>query len=173
MHSATMSRVEALAGAQFGILTRAQCLGLGMTPDAIRWLLRSGRWRRVHHGVYAEHVGTLEWHARVSAALLSCGDGAVASHRTAARLHGLLDHDPHDIEVLIPANRRIIRPGPIAVPTLMAAPRPFAAPTRIAVSTCVEVASRTASSSWPSRTTVEHTVLDMAERGDADNAIAG
>jgi hypothetical protein len=74
-----MSRVEALAGAQFGILTRAQCLGLGMTPDAIRWLLRSGRWRRVHHGVYAEHVGTLEWHARVSAALLSCGDGAVAS----------------------------------------------------------------------------------------------
>lgn len=154
MQSATMSRVEALAGAQFGILTRAQCLGLGMTPDAIRWLLRSGRWRRVHHGVYAEHVGSLDWHARVSAALLSCGDGAVASHRTAARLHGLLDHDPHDIEVLIPANRRIIRPGPIAV------------------ATCVEVASRTASSSWPSRTTVEHTVLDMAECGSADDAIS-
>lgn len=172
MQSPTMSRVEALAGAQFGILTRAQCLGLGMTPDAIRWLLRSGRWRRVHHGVYAEHVGSLDWHARVSAALLSCGEGAVASHRTAARLHGLLDHDPHDIEVLIPANRRIIRPGPIALATQISAPRGIAAPTRIAVATCVEVASRTASSSWPSRTTVEHTVLDMAERGSADDAIS-
>jgi len=126
----------------------------------------------VHHGVYAEHVGSLDWHARVSAALLSCGDGAVASHRTAARLHGLLDHDPHDIEVLIPANRRIIRPGPIALATQISPPRRIAAPTRIAVATCVEVASRTASSSWPSRTTVEHTVLDMAERGSADDAIS-
>ena len=166
MRTAIKTHVEALAEAQSGILTRAQCLGLGMTPDAIKWLLRSGRWQRVHHGVYAQHVGTLDWHARVSAALLSCGEGAIASHRTAARLHGLLDHDPHGIEVLIPANRRIIRPSQIAVPSQRAVP------TQIEVATCVDVANRTASSLWPSRTTVEDTVLDMAERGDADDAIA-
>lgn len=176
MQVATTIRVEALAealsAAQFGVLTRAQCLGLGMTPDAIRWLLRSGRWQRVHHGVYAQHVGTLDWPALVSAALLSCGDGAVASHSTAARLHGLLDRDPHDIEVLIPADRRIIRPSQVAVSTRTAGPARVARPTRIEVATCVEVASRTASSSWPARISVEHTVLDLAERGDADNAIA-
>lgn len=159
----TETRVEALADAQLGVLTRAQCLGLGMTPDAIRWLLHSGRWRRVHHGVYARHMGSLNWTARVSAALLSCGDGAVASHRTAARLHGLLDQDPHGIEVLIPVNRRVVRPRQI----VLGAQIP-----QIAVATCADVARRTAPSGWPSRTTVEDTVLDMAERGDADNAIA-
>ena len=64
------TRVEALAYAQLGVLTRAQCLGLGMTPDAIRWLLRSDRWQRVHLGVYARQTGSLNWTARVSAALL-------------------------------------------------------------------------------------------------------
>ena len=143
-----------MAEAQLGVLARAQCLALGMTSDAIRWMLHSRRWQRVHLGVYATHVGPLDWRARVSGALLYCGEGAVASHRTAARLHGLVDQDPDGIEVLIPANRRVIRPS------------------QVAVATCADVASRTAPSPWPSRTTVEDTVLDMAERGDADNAIA-
>lgn len=105
MRTAIRTHVEALAEAQSGVLTRAQCLGLWMTPDDFKRLLRSGRWQRVHHSVYAQHVGTLDWRARVSAALLSCGEGAIASHRTAARLHGLLDHDPPGIEVLDMAER--------------------------------------------------------------------
>jgi len=168
----TKTRIEALADAQFGLLTRAQCLGLGMTPDAIRWFLRSGRWQRVHHGVYATHVGPLDWSARVSAALLYCGDGAVASHRTAARLHGLLDQNPHTIEVLIPADRRVTRPGQIGLGTRIASGTRIAPDTQITVATCADIARRTATSPWPARTTVEDTVLDMAEHGDADNAIA-
>jgi very-short-patch-repair endonuclease len=89
MGTSVVSRVEALARAQFGVLTRAQCLGLGMTPGAIKWMLHSRRWQRVHFGVFATHLGPLEWRARVSAALLFCGEGAVASHGSAARLHGL------------------------------------------------------------------------------------
>ena len=170
--AATKTRIEALAHAQFGLLTRAQCLGLGMTPDAIRWFLRSGRWQRVHHGVYATHVGPLDWSARVSAALLYCGDGAVASHRTAARLHGLLDQDPHAIEVLIPANRRVTPPSQIGLGTRIASGTRIAPDTQITVATCADIARRTATSPWPARTTVEDTVLDMAEHGDADNAIA-
>jgi len=154
VRTATLSGVVALAEAQFGVLTRAQCLGLGMTSDAVKWMLRSRRWQKLHHGVYARHVGPVDWNARVSAAVLYCGEGAVASHRTAARLHGLVDQDPDVIEVLIPANRRVTRPG------------------QIQVATCVDVAGRTAHSGWPTRTTVEDTVLDMAERGDAENAIA-
>jgi hypothetical protein len=74
-------------------------------------MLHSRRWQRVHFGVFATHLGPLDWRARVSAALLSCGEGAVASHGSAARLHGLVDQDPDDIEVLIPTNRRVIRPS--------------------------------------------------------------
>ena len=154
MGTTTVSRVEALAEAQLGVLTRAQCLGLGMTAGAIRWMVHSRRWQKVHLGVYATHVGPLDWRARVSAAVLYCGEGAVASHQTAARLHGLVDQDPDGIAVLIPANRRVTRPG------------------QIRLATCVDIAGRTAASGWPSRTTVEDTVLDLAESGDADNAIA-
>ncbi len=110
--------------------------------------------RGVYLGVYATHTGPLDWRAQVSAAVLYCGEGAVASHSTAARLHGLFDKDPDAIEVLIPVNRRVIRPGQV----------------RLAM--CRELSSRTAYSGWPTRTTVEDTVLDMAEHGDADNAIA-
>jgi hypothetical protein len=117
-------------------------------------MLHSHRWQRVHQGIYATHVGTLGWPAHVSAALLYCGDGAAASHRSAARLCGLMDQDPDPIQVLIPANRRV------------------RAPSGVQVATCADIARRTASSGWPSRTTVEDTVLDLAEDGDADNAIA-
>jgi len=143
-----------------------------VTPDAIRWLLRSGRWQRVHHGVYANHVGRLDWPAGVSAALLYCGDGAVASYGTAARLHGLLDQDPHGIEVLIPANRRVTRPSQIGPGAQITRGGQIARGTQITVATCADLAGRTAPSRWPSRTTVEDTVLDIADRGDADNAIA-
>jgi very-short-patch-repair endonuclease len=150
----TTSRVEALAAVQFGAMSRVQCLGLGMTPGEIRWMVHSGRWQRVHPGVYLTHTGPLTWRPRVSAALLTCGAGAVASHGTAARLHGLSDRDPDQIEVLIPASRRVIRPR------------------RVEVATCSDLARRTAPAGWPSRTTVEDTVLDLAERGNSDNAIA-
>jgi len=69
----TAGRVEALAGAQVGVLSRVQCLGLGMTSGEIRWMLHSGRWQRVHPGVYVSHAGPLDWRTRVSAALLACG----------------------------------------------------------------------------------------------------
>jgi len=149
-----LSRIEALAGVQLGLLTREQCLGLGMTASALKWMVHAGCWQRVHLGVYATHVGPLDWRARVSAAVLYCGDGAVASHSTAARLHGLVEQDPDVIEVLIPARRRVIRPD------------------QIRLATCADISRRTAPSGWPTRTTVEDSVLDMAEQGDADNAIA-
>ena len=61
----------------------------------------------------------LEWRAQVSAALLYCGEGAVGSHRSAARLCGLLDYDPAGIEVLQDVEAPL-RPGihPDRVPRL-------------------------------------------------------
>jgi len=145
-------QVEVLAQAQDGAVTRAQCLGMGMTSEAVTWMLRSGRWQRVHRGVYATHVGELSFRARVSAAVLYCGDGAAASHETAARLLGLLDADPGHITVQVPETRRVVAPQGVRV--------------RLSGS----VTDCTARSGWPTRTTVEDTVLDLAAGGSADDA---
>ena len=39
------------------------------------------------------------------AAVLSCGSGAVVSHRTAAKLHGLLDYNGSKLDVTVPGRR--------------------------------------------------------------------
>ena len=103
VRTAIRTHVEALAEAQSGVLTRAQCLGRWMTPDDFKRLLRSGRWQRVHHSVYAQHVGTLDRRTRVSAALLSCGEGAIASNGRSAPW--TVGPRPPGIEVLDMAER--------------------------------------------------------------------
>ncbi|MCW2713222.1 MAG: Transcriptional regulator, AbiEi antitoxin, Type system [Frankiales bacterium] len=86
--------LRSLADRQGGVVTRKQALDSGLSPAAVRTLLRSGRWTALAGGVYApaasldpgpgaRHV--LEAAARV----LTSGLGVVASHRTAALVHGL------------------------------------------------------------------------------------
>lgn len=145
-------QVAALADAQDGVVTRAQCLGLGMTSEAVTWMLRSRRWTRLHRGIYLTHTAGPSWRARVSAAVLVCGDGAAASHETAARLLGLIDHDPDGVHIQVPEDRRVVGPAGVTV--------------RLSSS----VRQRTNRSGWPTRTTVEDTLLDLAASGSADDA---
>jgi very-short-patch-repair endonuclease len=90
---------------QHGITTHAQLLDAGFSPDKIHRWVNAGHLIRVHRGVYA--VGHLppSPHARTMAALLACGPHAVLSHRSAAKLWGLIRyHGP--IEVTAPNTRR-------------------------------------------------------------------
>jgi very-short-patch-repair endonuclease len=90
--------MEALIRRQHGLVTHAQCVAAGLTRDAIAHRLRSGRWRRIHRGVYATHTLPLEALARYHAAVLACGEGAVLSHWSAAAVWRLVPHgnaDPH------------------------------------------------------------------------------
>jgi very-short-patch-repair endonuclease len=80
--------VGQFAAQQYGIVTRAQALGVGMSPDMIRYRLRSGVWQAVDYGVYRFSATPTSWHQRVAAACLA--GPAVASHRSA----GLLWHYP-------------------------------------------------------------------------------
>ena len=48
------------------------------------------------------------------AAVLACGPGAVLSHRTAAKLHGLLDYNGAKLDITV-AGRRGRRRGHITV----------------------------------------------------------
>lgn len=62
---------------------------VGLTDPAIHRRVSTGRWRRVFPGVYLIAPLSLSWEHVVTAACLAGGDGAVASHRAAARLWNL------------------------------------------------------------------------------------
>ncbi len=111
MSTATPSWRER-AAAQDGALARQQALDGGMSPDALRQHVRAGRWLRVHPGVYVTFTGPLPFRTRVWAALLHAGPGALASHRTAAHLQGLVDDEPALVDVTVPWTHRVTRrPG--------------------------------------------------------------
>jgi hypothetical protein len=66
-------------------------MAAGMTRHAIHARLASGRWQRLHAGVYAVYSGPLARESRLWAALLGARPGAVLCHQTAAELYGLLE----------------------------------------------------------------------------------
>jgi hypothetical protein len=82
--------VAVIAERQRTLVTRRQLLALGIPARTITDAARLGRLHRVHRGVYSL-IGARArppW-APELAALLAVGDGAVLSHGSAARLHGL------------------------------------------------------------------------------------
>ncbi|WP_026876417.1 type IV toxin-antitoxin system AbiEi family antitoxin domain-containing protein [Jiangella gansuensis] len=102
-----MSELDEISARQHGMVARAQVLTCGFTRRRIEWLVESGQWQRVHVGVYATHNGPLTFDARVWAAILRAGRGAVASHRTAAYLDGLCDEPGPTVHVTAPGDRHV------------------------------------------------------------------
>lgn len=83
--------------------TQLRTLGIGV--GARKHWLATGRLRRLHHGVYAYGHASLRPEGRWLAAVLACGPGAVASHRTAAAIHDLLAYASATIHVIAPRSR--------------------------------------------------------------------
>jgi very-short-patch-repair endonuclease len=90
-------------------VNRRQLRGLGLSDDQIDRRLALGRLVTMHRGVYAVGHGALPDRGRVVAALLAVPH-AVASHRTAAALFGLVPCMPAVIELTVhgraPRSRR-------------------------------------------------------------------
>lgn len=104
------SAIAELAAGQHGVVSRAQLLAAGIGPNAINTRLRHQRLHRLHQGVYVVGHTALAPLAAETAAVLACGPNALLSHRTAARLWGLLEGATERIELTVPrAARR--RPG--------------------------------------------------------------
>src|SRR5690349_2963970 len=78
--------IWALVRRQHGVVARWQLLAAGLTASAIRHRLKTGRLRRIHHGVYAVGRPELTQRGRWMAAVLACGEGAALSHGSAAAL---------------------------------------------------------------------------------------
>ncbi len=82
-------QIAALAKRQRGYVTRPQVAKLGLSLDAIKRRIRSGRLIPVYSGVYAVgHLPTLPQDCAYGA-LLACGPTAVLSHGTAACVWGI------------------------------------------------------------------------------------
>jgi hypothetical protein len=96
-----------VAAAQLGLVTLAQAYGAGLSYHAVRHRLRTGRWLELRPRVYALQGAPVSWHQTVLAAVLTCGEGAVASHETAAWLAGLERlGKPEIIHVTVPRKFR-------------------------------------------------------------------
>ena len=92
-----------LARRQWGVVTRAQLMGLGMGTKGISDWVRTGRLHRLYRGVYAVGHDRLRLEGRWLAAVFACGPGAVLSYRDAAQLWQLRQSNSAYIEVTVPS----------------------------------------------------------------------
>jgi hypothetical protein len=94
-------------GRQGGIVARKQAIRAGMSSRAIEWKLQARQWQPVYWGIYATFTGPVPRRARLWAAVLYAGHGAVLSHESAGELQGLLDKPADAIHVTVPRGRRV------------------------------------------------------------------
>ena len=88
-----------IAAEQHGLITVVQADAAGLSQDQIDRRVRNGRWRRVRRGVFALAGTPQTWDQALLAVVLRAGDGAVASHFSAAALHRFPDSMRETLEV--------------------------------------------------------------------------
>jgi Transcriptional regulator, AbiEi antitoxin/AbiEi antitoxin C-terminal domain len=98
---------------QSGVVDHSQVQRAGLSKRAVAHRLKSGKWRRMHRGVYATFTGPVQREAKLWAAVRRAGSGAMLSHETAAEVHGLVDKPATKIHITVPANRRPAQHRPI------------------------------------------------------------
>lgn len=105
------ARAWELAGKQHGLLARRQLLELGFGSRAIEHRIQRRRLHSVARGVYAVGWPQLTERRRWMAAVLTCGEGAALSHRSAAALLGIGIERPGLIDVSVRRRCELRRPG--------------------------------------------------------------
>jgi len=104
-------RVAARAARQHGRVRFDQLVECGLDDAAVARRVAKGQLHRVHTGVYAVgHPGGSQ-NARIMAAVLAGGEGAVASHWASAALHGFIRWDGRLIDVTVRGRGGRSRPG--------------------------------------------------------------
>jgi hypothetical protein len=77
------------AARQWGVLSWAQAVRAGLTSDQVAYRVRTGRWRKVAHGVYVVAGAPDRWEQKAMVACLAGPSGTAVSHLTAAACFGL------------------------------------------------------------------------------------
>jgi very-short-patch-repair endonuclease len=97
--------IQALAGRQHGVVAQAQLRAVGLSRQAIHRRVRRGWLVALRDGVYAVGHTALTSHSHLVAAVYACGPRALASHRAAGWLWGLL-RQGQPVEVTAPRGRK-------------------------------------------------------------------
>ncbi|MFL6078216.1 MAG: DUF559 domain-containing protein [Mycobacteriales bacterium] len=108
----------AVVAEDLGLFTRRQAWADGYGARDVEDRLRCGEWVRLQRGVYLDGGVEVTPLHRAAAALLVAGGlaGAVASHQTAARIHGLGPVRPTRLEHLtVPPSSRRRRSGTLVL----------------------------------------------------------
>lgn len=100
-----------LSERQHGVVSHTQLMEVGLSREAIKNRISAERLFPVHRGVYAVGRPRLSTTGRWMAAVLACGEGAVLSHLSGARLWGIWAGPTAVVEVSVAVQRRGRRPG--------------------------------------------------------------
>jgi hypothetical protein len=149
------STLRYLAQRQCGVVSRSQAVRAGLSPGMIKFRVRSGQWQQLHPGVYATFTGVPRRGAWLWAAVLSAGPGAALSHRTAAELHGLTDSPTNPIHVTVSRQRHVV------------------AVSGVSLHRSARAVEAMPGQSYPPRTTVEETVLDLTQIAKSFDDVCG
>lgn len=103
--------IAVMAERQHGVVGRGQLRSLGMGDGAIEGRIRRGQLHALHRGVYKVGYRRINRKGRWMAAVLASGEGACLSHRSAARLWGLMPAGDGWVEVTCQRGRRARRRG--------------------------------------------------------------
>ena len=104
-------KIQAVAARQFGVITLAQFIALGLTASAVRSRVATGYLHPLYRGVYAVGRPDVPVLGRRLAAVLACGRGALLSHLSAAAHHGLRQSAAVRFDVTIPRRSALRRSG--------------------------------------------------------------
>lgn len=96
---------------QHGVIGHDQLARLGFSEKAIRHRIAIGRLHPLRRGIYAVGRPEVSDKGRWMAAVLSCGEGAVLSHSSAAALWRIGFEQRGLVEVSLPSSSRRRRPG--------------------------------------------------------------
>src|SRR5215210_2105735 len=97
--------VAKLAARQHGVLSVAELLVCGLSPDAISVRARNGRLHPMHQGIYAVGHANPTQDGWLLAAVKACGLGTVLSHWAAAVLHCIIEWEDRYPDVLVLGDR--------------------------------------------------------------------
>ncbi len=109
----SLESLQALATAHEGVFTSAEAVASGLSNDEVLTLVGRGTVVRIHRGVYAFTVAGARPTFTQLARAACAATGGVASHWTAAKLHGLREAPERPIHVSI--SRQSRRRSPVGV----------------------------------------------------------
>lgn len=101
MHSDAL--LSAIAERQSGLITAQDIARVGLSRNQSQYRLKTGRWKRIHPGVFLIGGIRMSPHTARWAAVLAVGQPVACSHATAASIWALnIPPDPAVVHLLVP-----------------------------------------------------------------------